>query len=266
MRGLLLAVAVLTLTVTGCGASNEPVRVAAPACEVRLPTAKERAAGARLARKFERLQRKAESALRRLRAREDGSRPVPTDVLANAQKQRHAEGLDASRAATRAVIVARLGYEEEMGLPLTAAEFDLLYVRGDIGNHTKLAQRYARTCLRDAYGGLYFGGDPRGQYLALPLTTASASARQELVKRSAISAAFLRTPKVRFTLKALTAAKERIADELQDEQDFSSVGVSESENRVNLRIEPFTDGRAAELRKRYGAVLHVSRGSRPVPL
>ncbi|MDA0172968.1 hypothetical protein OJ998_27955 [Solirubrobacter taibaiensis] len=265
MRGF-FAVAVLASAVAGCGASSEPVRVTAPACEVRLPTADERAAGARLARKYEALQRKAESALRRLRARDDGSRPVAADALAKAQEQRRAEGLDASPEATRAVIVARLGYEEEMGLPLTPAEFDLLYARGDIGNHTKLMQKYARTCLRDAYGGLYYGGDSRGQYLALPLTTGSASARRELVRRSAISAAFLRTPRVRFTLTELTAAKERISDELQDEPDFSSVGVSQSENRVNLRIEPFTDARAAELRERYGAVLHVSRGSRPVVL
>lgn len=265
MRGL-VAVAVLALAVAGCGASSEPVRDAAPACEVRLPTAKERAAGARLARKFELLQRKVGTTLHRLRARDDGSRAVAADALAKAQKQRRAEGLDASSEATRAVIVARLGYEEEMGLPLTPAEFDLLYARGDIGNHTKLVQKYARMCLRDAYGGMYYGGDSRGQYLALPLTTGSVSVRRELVKRSAISAALLRTPKVRFTLEELTAAKERIADELQDKADFSSVGVSASENRVNLRIEPFTEARAAELRRRYGGVLHVSRGSRPVSL
>jgi hypothetical protein len=251
----------LAVAVSGCGTAGEPVRQGVPACEVRLPTAKERAAGARLARKYERLQRKADSTVRRLRARDDGSVPVAADALTKAQEKRRAEGLDASPEATRAVIVGQPGSGEEMGFPITRAEGDLLYARSYIGNHTKLAQKYARTCLRDAYGGLYYGGDTRGQFMALPLATGSASARRELIKRSAISAAFLRTPKVRFTAAEVTAAKERIADELQNEPDFRSAGVSTSKNRVELGIEPFTEARAAELRKRYGAIVHVSPGS-----
>ena len=261
MRSRVALVAV-ALVVTGCGAVPERTRDAAQACDVRLPTAKERAAAKPLERKFARFERAAERTLRRLKARDDGSRAIAADVLEKGMRARRAEGLDASEVATRAVILAAPGVSEESGFPLTDTEFDLLYIRSDIGHHTRLAVQYVRKCLRGQSGGLYYGGDARGQFIALPLTTGSSSARAEVAKRAAIDRSFLRVPRVRYTAAELTAAKERISDELFKEPDFRTVAPDISGNRVELTIEPYTEERAAELKQRFGDILHVAPGSR----
>jgi len=249
----------MVLAVTGCGAVPERTRDAAQACDVRLPTAKERAAAKPLERKFARFERAAERTLRRLKARDDGSRAIAADVLEKGMRARREEGLDASEVATRAVIFAAPGVSEEFGFPLTDAEFDLVYIRGDIGNHTRLAVQYVRKCLRGQSSGLCYGA--RGQFIALPLTTGSASARAQVAKRAAIDRSFLRLPRVRYTSAELTAAKERIGDELIKEPDFRTIGSDVSGNRVELTIEPSTEERAAELKQRFGDTLHVALGS-----
>jgi hypothetical protein len=250
-------VALLALVLAGCGTTSERVSSAANACDVRLPTAKERAAAKPLERKFARFERNAKATLRRLKARDDGSRDVAADVLAKGQAQRRAEGLDASVAATRAVILAAPGVSEEMGFPLTDAEFDLMYIRSNIGNHTRLAVRYARTCLRGQSTTLFYGGDARGQFIALPLTTGSASARRELLKRVAIDRSFVRIPCFRTPSAALKAAQQRIVTDLAGAVDVRSVGIDASGTHVEVKLDPYTTARVAELRERYGAVIDV---------
>lgn len=257
-----VALVAVALAAAGCGAVPERTRDGEQACDVRLPTAKERAAAKRLERKFARLERAADKTLRRLKARDDGSRAIAADVLEKGMRSRRQEGLDASEVATRAIVLAAPGVSEEFGFPLTDAEFGLLYIRGDIGNHTRLAVQHVRECLRGKSGGLYYGGDARGQFIALPLTTGSASARAEVAKRAAIDRSFVRLPRVRHTAAELTAAKERIGDELIKQPDFRTIAPDVSGNRVELTIEPYTEERAAELKRRFGDILHVAPGSR----
>jgi hypothetical protein len=167
------------------------------------------------------------------------------------------EGLPASREATRAVILESPATTQEFGFPMTLAEFRLVSFRSNIGEHAALAERYARQCLRRHYGGVYYGGDARGQFIGIPLTTGSPHARAQLAKRSAMGARFLRVPRVSYTAAELTAAKERIADEIRDDPDFHSISPRVSANRVIVRLHPFTETRAAELRQRYGDIVRV---------
>ena len=250
----------LASLVVACGARAESVRHEVR-CDVRLPSASERLKGARAVQRYDELERRARASVRRMSARDDGSRPVDAKALAAGQRSRREEGLLASRKATRAVMLESPETTAEFGSPIALAEFRLLEFRSVIGDHAVLAQKYARQCLRDEYGGLYFGGDRRGQFVALPLTTGSAAVRAQLARRSTMGLRFLRTPHVRYTAAELTAAKERISSELEHEPDFRSIAPSMSDNHVALEIEPFTEARAAQLRERYGDILEVSPGT-----
>lgn len=91
--------------------------------------------------------------------------------------------LPATPGATRAVLLGSAGLSAEFGFPSTRAEFRPMDFRGVVGEHSGRAARSVARCLRADDGGLHHGGDERGQFRALPLTTGSASARAELEVR-----------------------------------------------------------------------------------
>jgi hypothetical protein len=252
----------IALAAVGCGTESSPAR-ATRACEVRLPTAHERAQGAAAARRYERLLRRSRAVLRALVRQDDGSRRIDPKQLRAGQLARREQGFPASRATTRAVIVGSPDTTHEYGFPATLAEFRLLEFRNTVDTHTRLAQRYARQCLRDRLGGVYFGGDTRGQYVGIALTTVSASIRATLDRRSAMGARFLRVPHVRYTHKELLAAQDRISAEVSTAPDFDSIASDISDNEVVLRIHPFTDTRAEQLETQYGDVLLVVPANGP---
>ena len=133
----------LACLIVGCGAATEPAREATP-CDMRLPSSKEVAAGEKAARRYEQLERRARAAVRRLQARDDGTRTVDADTLARGQRARREEGFVATPEATRAVLLGSAGLSSEFGFPITQAEFRLMDFRSVIGEHSGLAKRYVR--------------------------------------------------------------------------------------------------------------------------
>jgi len=246
----------------GCGSSKWAVRQSST-CHVRLPTVSERAKAAVAAHRITVLSHRADASVLRLIGRDDEERPIDAKLLRAGQRERRDAGVLATAEATRAVMLAAPGRPHEMGVPLTPAEGRLLDYRGELVNYAPLARRYAHDCLRSDYGGIWFGGDKRGQFFAIAIATSSARARAEIMRRSAIDPRFLRVPHVRFTLAELTATKEQVARDAERAGDLATAGVSESRNRVELTLDPYTDQRATQLRRQFGAILTVSPGTRP---